>query len=94
MSIMTRSVVQVLDPQRSYDPAIVHRMAFTDAASRAKKHQEASAALKQARSLVVEHKLHFMQAHCVYTGEGSIFLSSQHHGTSAVQAIPLLYITP
>jgi len=48
--------MQVLDPQRTYDPATVHRMAFTDAASRAKKHQEASAALKQALLFVDAHK--------------------------------------
>ena len=46
------TTAQILDAHKSYDPATVHRMAFADASSRAKKHMDGAAALKQARSLL------------------------------------------
>ena len=50
LSVTVTRTAQILDAHKTYDPATVHRMAFADASSRAKKHMDGAAALKQVRS--------------------------------------------
>ena len=49
LGLSCATFAQILDVHKSYDPATVHRMALADASSRAKKHMDGAAALKQVR---------------------------------------------
>ncbi len=57
LALSRMTTVQILDAHKSYDPATVHRMAFADASSRAKKHMDGAAALKQVRLLLHSWKV-------------------------------------